>query len=68
MQVSASIEISRGEDVIQVDATGLFELVGSYDYNQRGLSLSAMSVEGDVELTLDEREALIDRLYDEARS
>lgn len=68
MQITTSIEISRGEELITVEATGKFEMTGSYNPNECGLSLSMYEIEPQIELSVDEVDCLVDRLYEEARS
>lgn len=62
MQVSTTFKIERGEEIITIEAEGYFS------QDEQGLYITRWDYDHDVELDGEEADALIDKLYMEARS
>ena len=66
MRVAAEIEVERGDDMVLVPLNGRFEHYGSYNPQERGLSLESWDSNGFL-LTPSESEYAISALYEAAQ-
>ena len=69
MKLNTTIEVERGDDMIEVEIEGTFENYGSQNPHERGLHLSDYEATGPdgkpFDLTKDEGELAEEKLYDE---